>query len=171
MARMDRALRKIASDETTLVVSHGGVMRLWLMEILGRTVPLIKNGSIYIADLTDRFRVVVTDYLTEATHEKAVLGGLAEIILLQGRHENEVIERGADADACICFHDMELTAVSLPKLTRCKAIVPVHHAGSSYWEMSSWDRLRIPKPFSRGLVIVAAWIGVYGLVYLVPRWS
>ncbi len=35
------------------------------------------------------------------------------------------------------------------------AIVPVHHAGSSYWELSSWDRFRIPKPFSRGLVVVA----------------
>jgi len=35
------------------------------------------------------------------------------------------------------------------------AIVPVHHAGSSYWELNSWDRFRIPKPFSRGLVVVA----------------
>jgi lysophospholipid acyltransferase (LPLAT)-like uncharacterized protein len=34
------------------------------------------------------------------------------------------------------------------------AIVPVHHAGSSYWELASWDRFRIPKPFSRGLVVV-----------------
>ncbi len=58
VARMDRALRRIASDDTTLVVSHGGVMRLWLMEVMDRTVPLIKNGSIFIAELTDRFRVV-----------------------------------------------------------------------------------------------------------------
>lgn len=35
------------------------------------------------------------------------------------------------------------------------AIVPVHHAGSSYWEMGSWDGFRIPKPGSRGLVVVA----------------
>jgi lysophospholipid acyltransferase (LPLAT)-like uncharacterized protein len=35
------------------------------------------------------------------------------------------------------------------------AIVPVHHAGSSFWELSSWDRFRIPRPFSRGLVVVA----------------
>jgi hypothetical protein len=39
-------------------VSHGGVMRLWLMDQLGRTVPLIKNGTIYVVDYTDRFRVV-----------------------------------------------------------------------------------------------------------------
>jgi broad specificity phosphatase PhoE len=59
VARMDRVLRRIAGDEgTALVVSHGGVMRLWLMEQLGRTVPLIKNGTIYVAELTDRFRVI-----------------------------------------------------------------------------------------------------------------
>src|SRR5262245_54793416 len=73
--------------------------------------------------MPDRFRVVITDYLTEATHERAVLGALADIVLLQGKHERDVVARAADADACICFHDMELTAASLPKLTRCKAIV------------------------------------------------
>ncbi len=35
------------------------------------------------------------------------------------------------------------------------AIVPLHHAGSSYWELKSWDRFRIPKPFSRCLIVVA----------------
>lgn len=35
------------------------------------------------------------------------------------------------------------------------AIVPLHHAGSSYLELGSWDRFRIPRPFSRGLVEVA----------------
>ncbi|MFN0251391.1 MAG: histidine phosphatase family protein [Kofleriaceae bacterium] len=60
VARMDRALRRIAGhgEGTALVVSHGGVMRLWLMEQLGRTVPLIKNGTIYVAELGDRFRVL-----------------------------------------------------------------------------------------------------------------
>lgn len=63
VARMERALRRIAIEETApaLVVSHGGVMRLWLMDLLGHTVPLIKNGSIYIVELGDRFRVVDGD--------------------------------------------------------------------------------------------------------------
>lgn len=73
--------------------------------------------------MSERFRVVVTDYLTEATHERAVLGGLAEVVLLQGRHESEVVARGADADAFICFHDMELTEASLGSYPKCRAIV------------------------------------------------
>jgi lysophospholipid acyltransferase (LPLAT)-like uncharacterized protein len=35
------------------------------------------------------------------------------------------------------------------------AIVPVHVSSSSYWELKSWDRMQIPKPFSRALVRVA----------------
>lgn len=60
VARMDRALRRIAidGDGHALVVSHGGVMRLWLMDLLGKTVPLIKNGSIYSLELGERFHLV-----------------------------------------------------------------------------------------------------------------
>lgn len=59
VARMDRALRRVASfDGPALVVSHGGVMRLWLMDVLAHTVPLIKNGTIYVVEYTDRFRVI-----------------------------------------------------------------------------------------------------------------
>jgi lysophospholipid acyltransferase (LPLAT)-like uncharacterized protein len=32
------------------------------------------------------------------------------------------------------------------------AIVPLYQSGSSYWELASWDRFQIPKPFSRCLV-------------------
>ncbi|MDX2086494.1 MAG: histidine phosphatase family protein [Kofleriaceae bacterium] len=48
-ARLSRALTKIATHVagTAIVVSHGGVMRLWLMEILGTTVPQIANGTTF----------------------------------------------------------------------------------------------------------------------------
>lgn len=48
-ARMGRALTRIAQAGvgTALVISHGGVMRLWLMEVLGSTVPLIGNGTTF----------------------------------------------------------------------------------------------------------------------------
>lgn len=35
------------------------------------------------------------------------------------------------------------------------AIVPLTVAGSAYWELGSWDRFRIPKPFSRAVVAIA----------------
>lgn len=50
--RMSRALERIAAREEgpVLVVSHGGLMRLWLMDLLGTTVPLIPNGATYVVD-------------------------------------------------------------------------------------------------------------------------
>jgi broad specificity phosphatase PhoE len=57
-ARMGRVLARIAAaatvppaDEgTVLVISHGAVMRLWLMHALGQTVPLIANGATYVVE-------------------------------------------------------------------------------------------------------------------------
>lgn len=52
VARMARALERIAVREEgpALVVSHGGVMRLWLMDVLGEQIPLIANGATYLVD-------------------------------------------------------------------------------------------------------------------------
>jgi len=56
IARMGRALSRIAmattaaTDGAVLVVSHGGLMRLWLMELLGTTIPLVANGTTYIVE-------------------------------------------------------------------------------------------------------------------------
>lgn len=52
VTRMSRALERIAAREEgpVLVVSHGGLMRLWLMDLLGTTVPLIANGATFVVD-------------------------------------------------------------------------------------------------------------------------
>jgi len=52
IARMTRALTRLAGDDggPVLVISHGGVMRLWLMEVLGATVPLVANGTTYVVE-------------------------------------------------------------------------------------------------------------------------
>ena len=51
-ARLGRALGRIAATEggPVLVVSHGVVMRLWLMEILGPSVPLVANGATFVVE-------------------------------------------------------------------------------------------------------------------------
>jgi probable phosphoglycerate mutase len=47
-ARMTRALTRVVdAGGRALVISHGGVMRLWLMELLGPSVPLIGNGTTF----------------------------------------------------------------------------------------------------------------------------
>jgi len=50
--RMERALSRVASRSVgpALVISHGAVMRLWLMKLLGADVPLIKNGTVYVVE-------------------------------------------------------------------------------------------------------------------------
>lgn len=36
-----------------------------------------------------------------------------------------------------------------------QAIFPFHIAAKRYWELPSWDRLQIPKPFSRTITLIA----------------
>lgn len=52
IARLAGALARIAAagGGPALVVSHGGVMRLWLMEVLGAPVPPIPNGETYLVE-------------------------------------------------------------------------------------------------------------------------
>jgi probable phosphoglycerate mutase len=51
-ARLARALARIAATgvEPALVISHGAVMRLWLIELLGAGVPLVANGTTYVVE-------------------------------------------------------------------------------------------------------------------------
>ncbi len=51
-ARMARALGRIAAQDggPALIISHGGVMRLWLIDRLGPDVPLIPNGATYLVE-------------------------------------------------------------------------------------------------------------------------
>jgi D-3-phosphoglycerate dehydrogenase len=73
--------------------------------------------------MPERFRVVVTDYLAEASIERAVLGTLADLVLLQETRESQVVARTPDADALIAFHDIELTEASLSRFPQCKVVV------------------------------------------------
>jgi probable phosphoglycerate mutase len=54
-ARMAEALARIAATAggPALVISHGGVMRLWLISLLGADVPLISNAATYVVDHDD----------------------------------------------------------------------------------------------------------------------
>ncbi len=73
--------------------------------------------------MVERYRVAVTDYLTEATVERSVLGPIADVALLQAAVEAEIVERAADAAALIVFHNMKLTDASLKRLRKCRAVV------------------------------------------------
>ncbi len=94
--------------------------------------------------MPERFRVVVTDYLAEDAIERAVLGGLADVVLLQETRESQIVARTPDADALIAFHDMELTEASLARLPRCRAVV---RCGVGF------DRVDIESAGRNGIVV------------------
>jgi D-3-phosphoglycerate dehydrogenase len=73
--------------------------------------------------MSQRPLVAVTDFLAEAAPEQRVLDGVADLKLLQAADESEVVQRAADAEALLVFHDMRLTDKSLGQLQRCKGIV------------------------------------------------
>ncbi len=53
ITRMTGALERIAQragSSPALVVSHGGVMRVWLQRVIGAPLPLIANGTVYVVD-------------------------------------------------------------------------------------------------------------------------
>ncbi|HEY4244508.1 MAG TPA: histidine phosphatase family protein [Kofleriaceae bacterium] len=48
IARLGRALARIAREPgPALVVSHGGVIRLWLTDLRGEQAPMIGNGAVF----------------------------------------------------------------------------------------------------------------------------
>lgn len=67
--------------------------------------------------------IVVPDYLTECTIEREVFGSEATIRLLGATDENQVVDGVEDADVILLFHDIVLTAKSISRMHRCRAIV------------------------------------------------
>ena len=49
IARMGRAIARVHAESggPALVISHGGVMRLWLGDLLGAAVPPVPNTAVY----------------------------------------------------------------------------------------------------------------------------
>ena len=69
-------------------------------------------------------KVVVTDFLEEQLdHERGILGDLAEVSAIGGRHEDELTGRIEDADAVMVYHFLKITEATLARLRHCKVII------------------------------------------------
>src|SRR5262245_41182817 len=75
------------------------------------------------AAMSARPLVVVTDYLAEAGPEQEILGGLADLKLLQSSNEAEVARHITAADILLVYHDIKLSEVSIGNLAKGKAII------------------------------------------------
>lgn len=101
----------------------------------------------YIARIIQRFGY-------GATRGSSSRGGVRALIGLDG-----ALRAGYDAAFTVDgprgpIHQVKPGPILLAKRSG-HAIVPVHVTCSSYWELKSWDRMQIPKLFSRAVVCVA----------------
>ena len=51
------------------------------------------------------------------------------------------------------LYDVKLGIVEVAKLCHC-SILPLSPYPTQYWELKSWDHFRVPKPFSKIIVVV-----------------
>lgn len=94
--------------------------------------------------MADRFRVLVTDFLTNTEVEHPLLDDLAQIELAEAHDEADLLDRLPTADALIVFHDVPMfTEATISRLNRCKGIV---RAGVGYnnIDLVATDRRGIP---------------------------
>jgi len=71
-----------------------------------------------------RAKVIITDFVTEPLdEERRILGDLADVTTLDALREDDLIGRIEDADAIMIYHQFNVTARVIERLTRCKLIV------------------------------------------------
>jgi D-3-phosphoglycerate dehydrogenase/C-terminal binding protein len=74
--------------------------------------------------MASRYKVVLTDFINDALQpEKRILDAVAEVVALDGHHEDELVGRIEDADAIMLFHNLSLSRKTIERLARCKLIV------------------------------------------------
>ena len=74
--------------------------------------------------------VLIADFLRDASIEKPVLDDVAQVVVADAHHEDDLRPHLAVADAIILFHDIERMGEStFSKAPRCRAVV---RAGVGY---------------------------------------
>ncbi len=91
------------------------------------------------------FRTCLTDYIQPPlTIEETALAGLSRVDCLLARRPGDVVERGADADALIVFHEVAIPSTVVEALQRCRVIV---RAGAGY------DNVDLAAAGRRGIAV------------------
>jgi D-3-phosphoglycerate dehydrogenase/C-terminal binding protein len=74
--------------------------------------------------MTKRFRVVITDYITDPEAvETVILGDLAEVVAANASSEDELAGIVEQADTLLVYHYLQLTEQTINRLARCRLIV------------------------------------------------
>lgn len=95
--------------------------------------------------MAQRLRVVMTDFMDEATVEEPILGAIADLVTAQSRNEDELAPFVAEADALIAYHDINhIGEATFARAPRCKGIV---RAGVGY------NNIDLAAAGRRGIVV------------------
>ncbi len=94
--------------------------------------------------MTQRGIVGVTDYLTEKDQELAVLADVADVRLLGGDSEEQVLDLAGTLDALLVYHTTKITEKLIAAMTKCRGIV---RCGVGY------DNVDLRAAGSRGIVV------------------
>jgi C-terminal binding protein len=74
--------------------------------------------------MSERFTVLIADFLDEASIESAVLGDIAKLVMARADDESELIDYLPDADAIMLFHDISLVGESsFARAPKCRCVV------------------------------------------------
>jgi C-terminal binding protein len=74
--------------------------------------------------------VLIADFLRDASIEGPVLDGVADVVVADARHEDDLVPHLLEADAILLFHDIERMGDStFAKAPRCRAVI---RAGVGY---------------------------------------
>ncbi len=80
--------------------------------------------------MSDRFTVLIADFLDETAIESAILGDLADLIMARARDETELSAYLPETDAIMVFHDLSILGEpSFSRAPRCRGVV---RAGVGY---------------------------------------
>ncbi len=74
--------------------------------------------------MSNRFTVLIADFLDETSIESAVLGDLAELVMAHATEESQLEKFLPQADAIMLFHDLSiLSELSFSRAPRCRGVV------------------------------------------------
>ena len=72
--------------------------------------------------MSDRFTVLIADFLDETSIESAILDDIARIIMARARDETELAEYLPEADAILLFHDISIVGEPSFSLRRAAGV-------------------------------------------------
>jgi C-terminal binding protein len=83
-----------------------------------------RGGACEEQIMARRFKVAVADFITDGLDpEKEALGEIAEVVALDGHHEDDLVGRIEDADAIMVYHILSITRRTIARLEHCRLIV------------------------------------------------